>query len=144
MLTSEQLDELRKFAREYQTADNRIDKMDTKHELVVRLLYWLDPLLDSAENGLKWSHVNQHDPVGLEEITSMIQFNPIKKKSMMRVVRLLETPEKLFIFGSDPNYHVVAKADQTIKVGDIIEYEPYGAANWGTFLAVREQDEFQT
>lgn len=51
-LTREALDELQTFASKYAAADNRIDKMDMEHELVTRLLYWRDALLDAAERGI--------------------------------------------------------------------------------------------
>lgn len=62
----------------------------------------------------------------------------IKKIKVTRTKIEEEEPARLLIWGNDDNYHYIASVEMDIKIGDIIEVEPYGV-NFG-FVVKRSGD----
>lgn len=54
------------------------------------------------------------------------------REHTMKVVRIVPEGDRTLLYGTDPHYHVIAKPNEDVKVGDEIIYEPYGG-NFGWY-----------
>lgn len=43
--------------------------------------------------------------------------------------------DKVLLYGTNPNYHLIASTRDKVEVGNTVEYEPYGI-NFGLFKRV--------
>lgn len=59
--------------------------------------------------------------------------NRTKETKRMKVRRVERESDRKLLYGADPGYHLIAKRDENVKVGDTVQYEPYGV-NFGWFI----------
>ena len=57
---------------------------------------------------------------------------PTPKNKTDEVTKIVNEGDRLLIYGDQPNYYIVARPDEEIKVGDRFEYQPEGV-NFGWF-----------
>jgi hypothetical protein len=57
----------------------------------------------------------------------------------MKIVKIKNDGDRLLLYGDESfdrwGYHIIAGMTDDIRVGDIVEYEPYGS-NFGKFIKV--------
>ena len=51
----------------------------------------------------------------------------------INVSRVDNQGDRVLLYGKSEDYHVIAERDDEVRVGDEIEYDPYGA-NFGWFV----------
>lgn len=55
-----------------------------------------------------------------------------RSKKFITISRVDDQGDRVLLFGSNPNYHIIASPKDGVKAGDEIEFEPYGW-NFGWF-----------
>lgn len=55
------------------------------------------------------------------------------KNQLITITKIEKQDDKVLLYGLDKNYYIIAEVNSSVKVGDRIEYEPYGA-NFGWFV----------
>ncbi|QQG45621.1 MAG: hypothetical protein HYW89_01735 [Candidatus Sungiibacteriota bacterium] len=53
----------------------------------------------------------------------------------MTVKKKVGETDRVLLYGTDHNYHLIARTVDDVEVGDTVEYEPYGV-NFGWFKRV--------
>lgn len=53
----------------------------------------------------------------------------------MTILRIMRESNRVLLYGSADRYHLIAKLSDDVRVGDVVEYEPFGF-NFGWFTRV--------
>ena len=53
----------------------------------------------------------------------------------IRVMNIVRESNRVLLYGDDKSYHLIAELNDDVRVGDMVEYEPYGI-NFGWFTRV--------
>ena len=59
----------------------------------------------------------------------------MKKMAQLKVAKKEDQGDRVLLYGSDPNYHLIADVKDVVEVGDTVEYEECGV-NFGWFKKV--------
>jgi len=53
----------------------------------------------------------------------------------MTVLLKITYPDRVLLYGGKPKYHLIADPRDKVEIGDVVEYEYYGA-NFGLFKRI--------